>query len=434
MKNNIIKEGKYMNKIVNFFVLSALCAVYLNAQTDVDAQLRLRFEMFENMNDKFYGENPKLGVSDDKYLLSRIRLGLTHSFSDEFRARVSIQDSRVFGWDMEEEDWYNKEFGMQNNPQQDELELSETFLEYKNSGFTTTLGRQKIAYGDYRVFGPGEWKNSGKWVWDALKVSYKKDNNFVDIFYGGTMLHEPDKFSLSHRHGYVGGGLYGHYEYTKTAAIEPILAYKYNRDGNELYKDMKTYYGGLRAYDKNIFDFFYDATYIKAIGDKTLLDETSVDIDAQAYHIEGGYNIKGLKIKLALAYTYADPTFDAVFGASDKYYGRLNLFAWSNIKDYELHTIIKPLENVNIKLEYHKFYAPEPTNKWKSYTIASMQNDHYGDEIDAVLKYKYSKNIGLLFGACYFMAGDFIEEASTKNTFITDDDAYGLFTQFTYTY
>ena len=55
--------------------------------------------------------------------------------------------------------------------------------------------------------------------------------------------------------------------------------------------------------------------------------------------------IKSLNLKIGLGYTYAsgdDPntskreTFDGAFGASDKYYGRLNLMSWSNLKDYEL--------------------------------------------------------------------------------------------------
>lgn len=432
-----------MKKMKYIFLFSALCGVYLNAQTEIDAQLRLRYEYMNNVNDKYYGKNPKLGVKDDSYLLSRIRVGLTHTFNDSFKARVSVQDSRVFGWGFDEKDWYNKEFGMQNNPQKDELELSQTYLEYKNSGFKVVLGRQKIAYGDYRVFGPGEWKNSGKWIWDALKVSYKQDNNFIDIFYGGTMLHEPNEFSLSHRHGYMGGGLYGHYEYKKSGAIEPILAYKENDNGNELYKNLKSYYIGFRAYDKNIYNFSYDLTYMKSFGKKTLLNSNEVDIDAYGFHTEAGYNFKELKTKLSLAYTFAtgddsstkdSEKFDSVFGASDKYYGRLNLFSWSNIKDYEINGVIKPSKDLKIKVEYHKFYSDEPTDKWKSYKISTMKNDHYGDEIDVVAKYIFSKYIDFVVGASYFMAGDFVEEASTKNSFITDDNAYGLFTQFTYKY
>ncbi len=432
-----------MNKIKYMFLYFALCGVYLNAQTDVDAQLRLRFENFNNINDKYYGTNPKLGTKNDSYLLSRVRLGLTHTLNDNLKVRISMQDSRVIGWGFKDEDWYSKEFGMQNNPQKDELELSQTYLEYKNSGFKTVLGRQKIAYGDNRVFGPGEWKNSGKWIWDALKVSYKQNNNFIDIFYGGTMLHDTDKFSLSHRHGYMGGGLYGHYEYKKSAAFEPIIAYKENGDGNELYKNLENYYIGFRTYDKNIMNFFYDVTYIKSFGKKTLLSSDKVDIDAYGYHADFGYNLKKLKTKLALAYTYAtgdNPStkntekFDSVFGASDKYYGRLNLFSWGNIKDYEINSVIKPSKDIKIKFEYHKFYADQPTDKWKSYQIATMKNDHYGDEMDVVVKYDYSKSINLVFGASYFIAGNFIDEASTKNNFITNDNGYGFFTQFTYTY
>lgn len=432
-----------MNKIKYIFLFCTLFGAYLNAQTDFDAQLRLRFEYMNNVNDKYYGENPKLGIKDDSYLLTRVRLGMTHTFNDNFKARLSFQDSRVMGWGFDDKDWYNKEFGMQNNPQEDQFELSQTYLEYQNSGFKAVLGRQKIAYGDYRVFGPGEWKNSGKWIWDALKVSYKQGDNYIDMFYGATMLHEPVEFSLNHRHGYVGGGFYGHYEYKKDAAVEPIAAYKENDDGQELYKNMKTYYIGFRAYDKDISNFSYDVTYIKALGEKTQLNNKEIDIDAYGYHGDIGYKFKDLKTKVSLGYSYAtgdDPStadnekFDSVFGASDKYYGRLNLFSWSNIKDYEINSVIKPLKNVQIKAEYHKFYADEPTDKWKSYKIGTMQDDHYGDEIDVVVKYDYSKSIEFVVGASYFMAGNFIEEASTKDKYITDDNAYGLFTQFTYKY
>ncbi len=90
------------------------------------------------------------------------------------------------------------------------------------------------------------------------------------------------------------------------------------------------------------------------------------------------------------------------------------------------------MSKTKVKIEYHRFYAVEPSNKWKSYTIASMQNDHYGDEIDIVTTYQYHQNINLMLGLSYFNSGDFIEEASTKNNFITSNNAYGVFTQFQY--
>ncbi|MBD3792311.1 MAG: hypothetical protein IE918_09265, partial [Campylobacterales bacterium] len=40
-------------------------------EMSVDGELRLRFEYFDNMNEKYYGTNPKLGLSEDAYLLTR---------------------------------------------------------------------------------------------------------------------------------------------------------------------------------------------------------------------------------------------------------------------------------------------------------------------------------------------------------------------------
>ena len=35
------------------------------------------------------------------------------------------------------------------------------------------LARQQISYGDQRVFGPGQWGNTGRWCWDAALVNVK---------------------------------------------------------------------------------------------------------------------------------------------------------------------------------------------------------------------------------------------------------------------
>ncbi|MDY0123187.1 alginate export family protein [Sulfurimonas sp.] len=423
--------------------LLLLIASSLYAEFDYYGQVRLRFESFDNMNEKYYGTNPKVGEAHDSYLMTRVRLGIGYKFNDNWSAKLSMQDSRVIDWGFKSDDWYNREFGQVNSSQTDSFELAKTYLEYKNKKMTVTAGRQSISYGDSRVFGPGEWKNSGKWIWDAVKVSLKEGDNFLDFFYGATMLHDPDDFSLNHRHGYYGGGVYGHYAYKNSAAIEPIFAYKTNERKNELYNSLENFYAGARVYDRDINRFFYDMTYIKSFGDYTKVTDETVSIDAVGYHLDGGYNFKSLNTKVGLGYSYAsgdDPdtkereTFDAVFGASDKYYGRLNLVQWNNLKDYELFAILTPNTQTSIKLEYHKFYAHQQSNKWMSYTIASMQNDHYGDEIDIFATYNYSKDIKLLLGVGYFMSGSYIEEAATKNSYITDDNALGFVAQVAYNF
>lgn len=409
-----------------------------------DGSVRLRYEIQDGYNDKKYGEDPTAGVGHDDFLLSRIRLGMNYRFSPDLMARVSIQDSRVAGWEYEDKDWYNSEFDMVHNPQNDPLELSQTYIRAANLGsmpLTATIGRQKIAYGDKRVFGPGEWKNSGKWVWDAAKLSYKKNGHFLDLFYGQTMLHDPDEFSLSHRHGYEGAGAYGHFAFRKSAAVEPMLIMKRNSDGNKLYDSLDQYYIGARIYDKNLAGFFYDGTYIVQKGTKTNLAGKELDVDALGYHLDAGYTLtpKFGKIKLGAGYSYASgedakttdtvEKFDAVFGASDKYYGRMNMQGWSNLIDQELFADFKIKKSTKVKAEYHRFFMADKSDKWRKYTVAGNKETYIGDEFDVVAVYNQDKSFQYMAGLGYFMAKDYITEND-----IADNDGTWLFAQVTYTF
>ena len=409
----------------------------------VDAEVRLRYEIQDGFNDKKYGDEPTVGEGKDDFLLSRIRLGMTYKASEDILARVSIQDSRIFGWEFEDEDWQNGEFGMINNPQSDPLELSQTYIQVKNlAGMTATVGRQKIAYGDRRVFGPGEWKNSGKWVWDAAKLSYKKEKHFLDLFYGYTMLHDPDEFSLNHRHGYTGAGLYGHYAHSDNGAIEPMLILKRNDDGNTAYEELDQYYYGVRIYDQNVGGFFYDATYIVQQGTKTNVSGTELDVDAFGYHLDAGYTLASgdTKIKLGAGYSFASgedsatadtvEKFDAVFGASDKYYGRMNMQGWSNLKDQEIFADVKMGKQIKFKAEYHRFYLADKSDSWRQYkNTGSVSEDHIGDEFDLVGSYTQNASLQYMGGIGYFMAGEFITE-----NHIAANDATWVFAQVTYAF
>ena len=99
---------------------------------------------------------------------------------------------------------------------------------------------------------------------------------------------------------------------------------------------------------------------------------------------------------------------------------------------FEVFAVVKPSKATKIKLEYHAFYADEPSNKWKSYTIPTMKSDKYGDEVDIVAVHDYTKNINLLFGVGYFKSGSYIKEAAKTDPYITADNALGIFTQVSY--
>jgi hypothetical protein len=410
-------------------------------QTELAVEVRERAEYLENFNDKYYGTAPKTGESSDSFLLSRVRIGLSRQLTEDFSGKISLQDSRALDWGFRDQDWANSEFGgIVSNPQDDPLELGETWLQYKNGGFAAQAGRQSISYGNSRVFGPGEWKNSGKWIWDAVKAGWKSDKNWVEAFYGKNMIHDPDVFSLDHRHAYVGSGLYGHVQAADCLAIEPLLSTKYNDRSLDYQEKDLLYYGARLLFELN--GFTADSTYVQQTGTIISAKGVEADSDAQGFNFDFGYAFNP-QWSVGTTFSYAsgndkstadNERFDGVYGASDKYYGLIHLMVWSNLFDYGLTANYKPMKELDLRWEYHQLYADEISDTWLSYKSGlNASSDHYGNEFDFMATWTPNKTWKFMAGASVFLPGDAVAEAvASKQEFLTDDTAYSGFFQVTY--
>jgi hypothetical protein len=84
-----------------------------------------------------------------------------------------MQDSRALGWSLRNSRYPDlfkiRKTGTQTpyytmNPNEEFFEIYDAYLEYNQilKDLTVKLGRQKIFYGDSRIFGPGEWGNTGR--------------------------------------------------------------------------------------------------------------------------------------------------------------------------------------------------------------------------------------------------------------------------------
>ncbi len=400
--------------------------------------MRLRYEFQDNFNQKYYGENPGAGSSADGFLLGRLRAGLDYKPSDKMHLALWMQDSECWDMALPDSAFYSSKLGMENNPNKDQWELWETYLEIiqpEDIPLTIKIGRQRIYYGDKRVFGPGEWGNSGRWIWDAAKLSSSFKGGFIDAFYGRTMVHEPTEFSLNHRHFYESFGLYSQFTATKALfsfVSEPFFMSK--RDDHESYKgedgrigNLDAYYAGLRIFRKDLFGLDYSATYVRQFG-----DYAHNDIHAYAYHALLAYNIKQFRIKprLSVEYSFAsgdsDPNdnryecFDGAFGARDTMYGRMNLFHWMNIKDAQINLEIRPRDWFYLKAEFHKFWLAEEKDAWylnaAQYRDKTGQSgDAVGKEFDLVGKFNFQKGNSIQIGFGHFWPDEFaIKQASGK--------------------
>lgn len=435
-------------KLLSFIALSA-ASLLTAGELSLIGEVRERFETLDGMNKKKYGDNPSIGKSDDRLLVSRLNFGFEYKQNPDIRYRVVGYYADVFGWSLEHKDFKkvsgNDEYWM--NPQQD-LDFSELNVEIKNlagvSGLSTKIGRQSNKYGDKRVLGPGSWGNSYGHLWDLAKLSYKWDGNFFDVFYGLEKDKDKNQLSLFNKHIYEGAGFYSHFVTNKNGAIEPFYIYR-----NGLYTDAgsgenteKTHTYGARAYDTDLYSFNYDFTYAK--GDGTIKTK---DYDAYGYVAKVGYKLKDLpwKPNIVIGQVFAsgdsNPTdgtiksFRTTFGGTDgSLYGRMDIMSWNNLVENLVELNLAPAQNMKLKLSYHDFSKDKAEDVWAYYKVAGNTNSKdLGTEYDVEYKWQYNKALEFQAIYAYFNAGDAIKEAAIATpTKVQSNNAQRLFLQLDY--
>jgi hypothetical protein len=439
------------------FVILILCHTSLASADDrnfsAKGSVRLRVEYVDGFNQKYYGTNPPQGEPDDLYLLQRIRLAYLWRPSENVLLSVGLQDARVYDMALPDDAFYNERLGLEHSPNEDFFEPFDTYLEIKSlysPGLSLKGGRQIIAYGNNRVFGPGQWGNTGRYIWDAVKLSYKVEDGFIDTFYGRNIVHEPDKFSLSHRHFWEAFAIYSRFPVQmedQKLYLEPFFVTKWDdredfKSEDDTFGDFRSYSGGFRSHGETSSGFDYDLTFVGQLG-----DWGNDDHKAYGFHISAGYAFSKVpcKPRISAEFSYAsgdkDPedgdrgTFDGVFGARDKMYGRMNLMDWKNLQDVQINLELKPLETLSCKIELHKFWLAEGKDAWyhnkEAYRdITGNSGKELGVELDITATKGFTSIHGLevQFGFGHFWPGTFVKELAG------DVNAYWFFYQLQYTF
>lgn len=375
----------------------------------IDGSIRYRYEKWNGMNMLNYGDDGanSIGNLNDNILLQRIILGFNYKPKNNIGISFHIQDSRAFGWSLinsELPDAFKIKKQGTTNPYY-KMSTNEVFFEIydlnislnnliKNVSFR--IGRQKIMSSDYRVFGPGDWGNAGRWTWDALKMMYNSENFSLDAWLGGTRVNYPERITLPFTFNeYFGGGVYGTYIINKDFSIEPYIARK--QQGNADYiKDLSNNrdWAGLRIAHNNFYNFIGEINYVREFG-----RESGKTISAYGLFVKTGYSFDFLKNKfiLSLRYSYASGgnksdeevhTFDPVYGASDKYYGWMNLVKWSNLDDREIVLEAFRGNNLWVEIKYNQYRIPSPENALINGTLKlKTGSDYLGEEFNIYTKY-----------------------------------------------
>jgi hypothetical protein len=100
------------------------------------------------------------------------------------------------------------------------------------------------------------------------------------------------------------------------------------------------------------------------------------------------------------------------------------------MQDIQGSISFNPMKKLYIETAYHHFSLAEANDKWYLFGYQNKPGNsytHIGDEVDLIVKYKWSSSVDLLGIYGYLNAGDFI----TKND-IAQNNASKTFLQFMY--
>lgn len=397
------------------------------AYLSVGGTYRLRSEFQNEYNIQEYGTG-----ENEEFLLSRLRLDLDLKFWN-LRTFVQFQDARIFGSRFDDSDF------SKSNPYHDNMDIRQAYVDYfLDNGLEFKLGRQEIAFGDRRIFGPGNWGNTGRYVWDAAKVRFSNSRVDSHTFFGRYIVRDPDRWPNKHA---TAPTAYANYTMIRNLPFDLDVFYVLKRDdhgdtqGESGEGNLTSHSIGFRI-DGTIGPWDYATTLVGQFGrwgpDKigsyglaTRLGYTfdcpwKPHIMAQFINGSGDNDPKdGRK-----------GTFDGVFsGADTVLYGWMNMFFWSNIREYRIDTELSPTDELSFRCEYHYFTLDQKKDAWYYPGKAQRRDEtgasgrELGHEIDLTFHYKAAHWFDLRGGYCLFFPGEFIRKTGP------DPDASWAFLQ-----
>ena len=389
---------------------------------DIGGSVRFRSEYQKNFNVQRYADTRERTYREDGFLLQRTRLDFNLHLAEEARLYAEIQDARAYDSDFSENDFFG------NNPYWNDADLRQAYIEWYHIGdnpFGFKIGRQTIFYADNRIWGPGEWGNVGRYTWDAAKAIVDLPFAETHFFLANRVLYDPHNFDQRDRHL----DAYGAYTMVKNLPFTLDLYWvgKHTRPdlvvnaaGDRLELDTHTL--GFYADGKVGKHWDYAATLAHTFGERN-----SDNVDAWGANTHLGYTFDAPwepRIGGEFSYGGGDrrpgqgdyETFDGAFGAVDiLYYGRMNLFCWMNIQDYQASFSLKPTQRLKLLADWHLFCLDSSTDAWYYVNGQPQHQDStgrsgsiVGQELDLMLSYKVTDRSQVLAGYSHFSPGQFV--------------------------
>jgi hypothetical protein len=422
-----------------------------------DFEERIRGEYREN---NFDFNSSVDSLTDDSWLLQRVRIGLKLSLVDWFTLYVQGQDAREIGSDRPD---FPGQLGAEGD---DAFDLRQAWIQFgnpKNHPLTLKIGRQILSYGDERLIGAFEWNNIGR-TFDAVKLRWEEPSWSLDAFASTVVV--PVRGSYNQSDFFNGNELDRKQVfsglYFSTSAFGPQVTDLYVL---HLYENTSARYQPNPLGDTSFFTlgfrvkskpgafakpapeeglakgakpspprpvgFDYDAEAAFQAG-----EVRGRDLTAFAVHAGAGYTFDAAWLpRIGIAYNYAtgdgDPldneieTFQNLFPTNHKFYGQMDVFAWQNMHNLEASFKLQPHKSVTFKLEYHAFWLASTDDVWyrangvtavRSLNSSARDAGSYaGSEFDVLVQWNVNKHFQVEAGYSRFFAGDYLADTGASD-------------------
>jgi len=383
---------------------------------DFGGQVRFRYEHDDGFSIKGYEPG-----SHDQLLLERVRLDLSARFWNRPRLFLQLQDAHPFLTRFGDEDFPTS------SPIEDTLDIRQLYVEWLRIGGSSVgfrVGRQQISYGDQRVFGPGNWGNTGRFAWDAAMLKIDTQRFWTDLWVGKPLVYKADVWpnrAVDDFLTFVG------YTHVKRLPFRLDLFYVLKHDGSGKIEgesgsgNLLTHTVGFQADGTARDTVDAGATFATQLGrhgrDTVHAFGASAKLGATAP--------VAWKPRLGVQYTWgsgdSNPsdgvhgTFDGVYGGRDIFfYGYLNLFFWANLRDAEIDFSVQPRRGLTLYVEHHRFNLDRASDAWYTTGLRAFRCDPsgssgttLGDEIDVRIVSTLLNHLELMAGYGRFYPGRF---------------------------
>ena len=385
---------------------------------DFGGQVRFRYEDDDGFTIKGYEPG-----GHDELLLERVRLDLSARFRGGPRLFFQLQDAHAFLTRFDDEDF------PASSPIEDTLDIRQLHAEWLRIGGSPLgfrVGRQQIAYGDQRVFGPGNWGNTGRFAWDAAMVKADTEWFSTDLWVGKYLQYKSDVWpdrSID--------------DFLTLVSYSQVRKLPFRLD---VFYVLKSDTSGTAAGESGAGNLRSHTIGFQAEGQAFRVLDAAATFAAQsgryghdtvrAFGANGklGFRFPGRwQPRLGGQYTRgsgdSDPadgvhgTFDGVYGGRDIFfYGYLNLFFWANLRDAEIDFSFRPHRAVSVHVEYHRFALDQPADAWYTTGLKPYRRDPagrsgtaLGGELDFRAVWTLWRHLELMAGYGRFSPGAFVK-------------------------